>query len=135
MPYEKVHETWEDHPSTATPVDAAALEHIEQGIFDAHGIAAGALQPDDVGTAAAADADDFATAAQGALADTAVQPGDLGTAAAADADDFATAAQGDKADTAVQSPNGSVSGVAYYPNRADFPATGVPGVIYYNKVE
>ena len=35
-----------------------------------------------------------ATAAQGALADTAVQPEDLGTAAAADAGDFATAAQG-----------------------------------------
>ena len=39
-----------------------------------------------------------ATAAQGALADTAVQPEDLGTAAAADAGDFATAAQGAKAD-------------------------------------
>ena len=43
-----------------------------------------------------------ATAAQGALADTAVQPEDLGTAAAADAGDFATAAQGAKADTASQ---------------------------------
>ena len=51
-----------------------------------------------LGTAAAADAGDFATAAQGALADTAVQPEDLGTAAAADAGDFATAAQGAKAD-------------------------------------
>ena len=37
-----------------------------------------------------------------ALADTATQPGDLGTAAAADAEDFATTAQGAKADTAVQ---------------------------------
>ena len=44
----------------------------------------------------------FATAAQGALADTATQPGDLGTAAASDVGDFATAAQGAKADTAVQ---------------------------------
>jgi len=37
-----------------------------------------------------------------ALADTATQPGDLGTAAAADVADLATAAQGAKADTAVQ---------------------------------
>lgn len=37
-----------------------------------------------------------------ALAATATQPGDLGTAAAADAEDFATAGQGAKADTAVQ---------------------------------
>lgn len=37
-----------------------------------------------------------------AAAATATQPGDLGTAAAADAEDFATAAQGAKADTAVQ---------------------------------
>lgn len=35
-----------------------------------------------LGTAAATDATDYATAAQGALADSAVQPGDLGTAAA-----------------------------------------------------
>jgi hypothetical protein len=38
----------------------------------------------DAGTAAATDAADYATAAQGALADTAVQPADLGTAAALD---------------------------------------------------
>jgi len=44
----------------------------------------------------------FATAAQGAKADSAVQPGDLGTAAAMDGADFATAAQGAKADSAVQ---------------------------------
>ena len=37
-----------------------------------------------------------------AAAATATQPGDLGTAAAADAEDFATTAQGAKADTAVQ---------------------------------
>jgi len=48
------------------------------------------------------DAEAFATAAQGALADTAVQPGDLGSAAAADVGDFATAAQGGLADSAVQ---------------------------------
>jgi len=45
-----------------------------------------------LGTAAEADADDFATAAQGAKADTAVQPGALGSAAAASADAFAPAA-------------------------------------------
>jgi len=61
-----------------------------------------ATQPGDLGTAAAADVGDFATAAQGTLADSATQPGDLGTAAAADAEDFATAEQGAKADTAVQ---------------------------------
>ena len=57
--------------------------------------------PFDVYSRAGADAA-FATAAQGELADTATQPGDLGTAAAADAEDFATAEQGAKADTAVQ---------------------------------
>ena len=44
----------------------------------------------------------FATAAQGALADTAVQPADIGTAAAEDVGYFATAAQGALADSAVQ---------------------------------
>jgi hypothetical protein len=39
-------------------------------------LAATALQPADVGTAAAQDVGDFASAAQGALADSAVQPGD-----------------------------------------------------------
>lgn len=75
---------------------------------------------DGLGTAAEADVGDFATAAQGALADTAVQPADLapvatsgaygdltgkptlGTAAAAATSDFASAAQGAKADTALQ---------------------------------
>jgi hypothetical protein len=51
----------------------------------------------EVGTAAAADVEDFATAAQGALAESAVQPADLptfptlGTAASADVEDFAAA--------------------------------------------
>src|SRR5690606_24445681 len=75
----------------------------------------------DFGTASEADVEDFATSAQGELADSAVQPGDLstvatsgdygdlsntptlGTAAAADIGDFATAAQGTLADSAVQS--------------------------------
>jgi len=47
-----------------------------------------AVQPGDLGTAAAADTTDFATAAQGALADSAVQPGDdaanLGSGTATD---------------------------------------------------
>lgn len=87
-----------------------------------------ALQPADVGTAAAEDVGYFATAAQGALADTATQPADLatvatsgsysdlsglptlGTAAAAAVGDFATAAQGAKADTALQAvPDGAVT--------------------------
>jgi hypothetical protein len=73
-----------------------------------------------LGSAAAADYTDFATAAQGALADSATQPADLatvattgayadlsgkptlGTAAAAATTDFATAAQGSTADSAVQ---------------------------------
>ncbi|MDX5412420.1 MAG: hypothetical protein LPK02_05195 [Rhodobacterales bacterium] len=73
-----------------------------------------------LGTAASTAAADYATAAQGALADSAVQPTDLaavatsgaysdltgrpvlGTAAATAATDYATAAQGDLADSAVQ---------------------------------
>jgi len=55
-----------------------------------------------LGTAALDDTGDFATAAQGALADTAVQPGDLGTAAFANTTAFATAAQGTLADSALQ---------------------------------
>jgi hypothetical protein len=62
-----------------------------------------ALQPGDVGTAAAEDVGAFATAAQGAKADTALQPADVGTAAAADVGDFATGAEGDLAATALQS--------------------------------
>lgn len=43
-----------------------------------------------------------ATSDQGDKADSAVQPEDLGSAAAANTSDFATAAQGDKADNAIQ---------------------------------
>lgn len=68
-----------------------------------------AVQPGDLGTAAAADATDFATAAQGALADTSIQPGDLGTAAAEDVGAFATAAQGALAATAIQPGDASLS--------------------------
>lgn len=55
-----------------------------------------------LGTAATTDASAYATAAQGALADSATQPGDLGTAAVEDVGYFATAAQGTLADSAVQ---------------------------------
>ena len=55
-----------------------------------------------LGTAANTASTDYATAAQGALADSAVQPGDIGTAAAEDVGYFATAAQGALADTALQ---------------------------------
>lgn len=73
-------------------------------------------------------ASDFATAAQGAKADTATQPGDLatvattgaysdlsgkptlGTAAASDTGDFATAAQGTKADNALPKAGGTMTG-------------------------
>lgn len=72
-----------------------------------------------LGSAASANTTDFATAVQGAKADSAVQPGNLaavatsgdysdltnkptlGTAAAANTTDFATAAQGTKADNAI----------------------------------
>lgn len=78
------------------------------------------ITPDKLGTMATADTGDFATAAQGALADSAVQPGDLatvattgdysdlsgkptlGTASAENVGYFATAAQGALADSAVQ---------------------------------
>jgi hypothetical protein len=55
-----------------------------------------------LGTAATTASSDYATAAQGALADTSVQPADIGTAAAQDVGYFATAAQGALADTATQ---------------------------------
>jgi len=55
-----------------------------------------------LGTAATTASTDYATAAQGALADTAVQPAAIGTAAAEDVGYFATAAQGALADTATQ---------------------------------
>lgn len=35
MPYTKFHEAWENDPSTNTPITAAALDHIEEGIQDA----------------------------------------------------------------------------------------------------
>ena len=61
-----------------------------------------------LGTAATTASTDYATAAQGSLADSAVQPADIGTAAAEDVGYFATAAQGSLADSAVQ-PGDNVS--------------------------
>lgn len=107
MPYTKVHENWEDLPSTATPINGAALEQIETGIATAqsdadaldgrvtavegvigvtdHGALTG-LGDDDHTQYALADGTRgaFATQAQGALADSATQPGDLGTLASQD---------------------------------------------------
>jgi hypothetical protein len=69
----------------------------------------------DAGSAAAADTGDFASAAQGALADTALQ-----NAAA-----FATAAQGATADTAVQP--GDLNAVATSGDYDDLSNTPQPG--------
>jgi hypothetical protein len=72
--------------------------------------------PEGLGSAAGNDTEDFATAAQGAAADSAVQPGDIGTAAAEDVEFFATAEQGGKADTALQP--------ADVPNNSDLSVSG-----------
>ena len=84
-------------------IGTAAAQDVEYFATAAQGTKAdSAIQPEDLGTAALADATDFATAAQGTKADSAIQPGDIGTAAAQDVDYFATAAQGGKADSAIQ---------------------------------
>lgn len=96
----------DDHTHTLadiTDAGTAAGANVEDFATAAQGEKADtALQEDDVGSAAFNETEHFATAAQGTKADTAVQPGDLGTAAAANTGDFATAAQGTKADSAVQ---------------------------------
>lgn len=56
-----------------------------------------------LGTAATTASTDYATAAQGALADSAIQAADLGTAAYTASTAYATAAQGALADSALQS--------------------------------
>ena len=81
---------------------AAAAVSAHESTYD-HIKIATAIQPADIGTAAYSATTAFATAAQGALADSAVQPGDIGTAAAEDVGYFATAAQGALADSALQS--------------------------------
>jgi len=109
--------------------DKTKLDGIEAlaDVTDATNVeAAGALMDSEVTNLAAVksfDPTDYATAAQGGLADSAVQPGDLagvatsgnytdlsnlptlGTAAATDSTDYATAAQGALADTAQQPPS------------------------------
>lgn len=98
-----------------------------------------------LGTAAASDTGDFATAAQGSLADSAVQPGDLatvattgdyddlinkptlGTAAAADTGDFASAAQGSLADSATQP--GDLAAVATSGAYSDLTGTPTLGAL------
>lgn len=96
---------------------------VTQAISDGAAAGSTAVQPGDLGTAAYAATTDFATAAQGSLADSAVQPEDLGTAAYASTSDFATAAQGGKADTAVQPGD---LGTAAYAATTDF-ATAAQG--------
>lgn len=91
-------------PMGAPPFDPADFATAAQG-----DLADTAVQPADIGTAAAEDVGAFATAAQGAKADTAVQPADLGTAAAEDVTAFATAAQGALAASAVQPGNPALS--------------------------
>lgn len=43
MAYVKVHADWKDYPDTTTPVDQAALEQIETGIFNAAATADSAI--------------------------------------------------------------------------------------------
>ena len=71
---------------------SAALADVEDFATAAQGaLAASAVQPGDIGSSATHASIDFATSAQGALADSAVQPGDLGSAASHDAADFESA--------------------------------------------
>ena len=88
--------------ATTTIANSNAATKAEIVAVADTGLAATALQPADVGTAAAEDVGYFATAAQGSTADTALQPADVGTAAAEDVGYFATAAQGSTADSALQ---------------------------------
>lgn len=76
---------------------------VSSSVLEGAAAGATAIQAGDLGSAAYANDTDFATAAQGQLADTAIQAEDLGTAAYAATTDFATAAQGALADTAIQS--------------------------------
>lgn len=86
-----------------------------------------------LGTAATTASTDYATAAQGALADSAVQPADLGTAAYTNSTAYATAAQGSLADSAVQ-PNDSPNFGTVNVTSIDFGAwtiTESAGVLYF----
>lgn len=81
-----------------TAVDAAAARAAigaGTGSSDFDGAYSSLSGTPTLGTAAAADAGDFATAAQGSTADSAVQPGDLGTAAVLDVPATGDAAAGE----------------------------------------
>jgi len=87
--------------------------------------AAGARTNLGLGSAATTSSGDYATAAQGALADSAVQPADIGTAAAQDVEYFATAAQGALADSAIQSGDlATVATSGSYNDLTDKPSAG-----------
>ena len=75
---------------------------------------------DDAGTAAANDTGDFATAAQGALADSATQPGDLA----------AVATSGDYDDLSNKPDLSVFDNVDEHANLAAFPGIGVTGRLY-----
>ena len=84
----------------------------------------------DAGTAAASAVTDFASAAQGTLADTALQPADVGSAAYNETADFATAAQGALADTATQpSDLSTVATSGNYGDITDIPLHGLENAI------
>lgn len=53
MAYTPVHLDWRDAPDNTTPVWAADLEHIEQGIVDAAATADSAVQGDGIAEAVA----------------------------------------------------------------------------------
>ncbi|MCB1557084.1 MAG: hypothetical protein KDJ15_07210, partial [Alphaproteobacteria bacterium] len=107
----------------------ATVDEIRDGLADAvhtHTLSDIA----DAGTAAAAATTDFATAAQGALADTALQPADVGSAAYNETADFATAAQGALADTATQPGDlASVATSGDYGDLNDTPLAGLANVL------
>jgi hypothetical protein len=106
------------------------------------GVVSRYVKTDDIGTAAAADTGDFATAAQGSTADSAVQPGDLpsfGDIVTADSADFIVASEkgatngvAELVDGVVPSFQlpGYVDDVLDYANLAAFPGTGEAGKIY-----
>lgn len=81
----------------------------------------------DAGTAAGSAIEDFASAAQGALADSALQPDDVGSAAFAESADFASAAQGALADSAVQP--GDLATVATSGDYDDLTNAPNPGLV------
>lgn len=111
-----------------TDAGTAAGADVEDFATAAQGTKADtALQHDDMGSAAFEDVEAFATAAQGTKADTALQPDDIGTAAANNTEDFATAAQGANADSAVQP--GDLADVATSGEYEDLENKPYPGLI------